>query len=48
MKRHHISREDLVQAMHKKGYSSLAEIGEAIFETDGKISLVPRKDDPAI
>ncbi len=42
MKRHHISMEDLLQALHKKGFSALDEIEEAFFETDGKISLVPK------
>jgi uncharacterized membrane protein YcaP (DUF421 family) len=43
MKKHHITMEDLMQALHKKGFSDLEEIEEAIFETDGKISLIPKE-----
>ena len=42
MKKNHISMEDLLQALHKKGFSNLEEIEEAFFETDGKISLIPK------
>jgi uncharacterized membrane protein YcaP (DUF421 family) len=42
MKRHHLSMDDLIQALHKKGFLNLDEIEEAFFETNGKISLIPK------
>jgi uncharacterized membrane protein YcaP (DUF421 family) len=42
MRRHNITMEDLMQSVRKKGFMELAEIDEALFETDGKISLIPK------
>jgi uncharacterized membrane protein YcaP (DUF421 family) len=42
MKRHNITHDDLMEAVRKKGFMELNEIREASFETDGKISLVPK------
>jgi uncharacterized membrane protein YcaP (DUF421 family) len=42
MRRHNLSLDDLMQSLHKNGFMNLAEIEEAIFETDGKISLIPK------
>jgi len=44
MRKHDISLEDLIQTLHKKGFSDLNEIDEARIETDGKISLVPKRN----
>ena len=42
MKRHNLSLDDLVQAGHKMGLPSIENIALAIFETDGKITIVPK------
>jgi uncharacterized membrane protein YcaP (DUF421 family) len=42
MRRHNITMDDLMQSVRKKGFIELAEIDEALFETDGKISLIPK------
>jgi uncharacterized membrane protein YcaP (DUF421 family) len=42
MKRHNITMDDLMQSVRKKGFMELTEIDEAVFETDGKISLIPK------
>jgi len=42
MKRHNVTMDDLMQSVRKKGFMKLEEIDEALFETDGKISLIPK------
>jgi uncharacterized membrane protein YcaP (DUF421 family) len=42
MKLHNLSPEDLEQAAHKHGLHSIDDIHLAIFETDGKVSIIPR------
>jgi hypothetical protein len=42
MKRHNITMDDLMQSVRKKGFMDLDEIKEALFEIDGKISLIPK------
>jgi len=42
MKLHNLSEDDLEQAAHKEGLHSIEEVSEAFFETDGKISIVPK------
>lgn len=41
MKLHNISKEDLEQAMRKIGLVSFDQVEKAVFETDGKISVIP-------
>lgn len=42
MKLHNLSQEDLEQAARKAGLKSIDEIDEAFFETDGKVSIIPK------
>jgi len=42
MKRHNLSLDDLQQAARKAGLKSTDQIEEAFFETDGKISIIPK------
>jgi uncharacterized membrane protein YcaP (DUF421 family) len=43
MKRHNLTESDLIQAIHKNGFLSIEEIETAFFETNGKITIVPRQ-----
>jgi uncharacterized membrane protein YcaP (DUF421 family) len=42
MQRHNVTMEDVMEALRKRGFASLEEISEVLFETDGKISLIPK------
>ena len=46
MKLHNLSLEDLEQAARKAGLKSIRDIDEAFFETDGKISIIPKNRIP--
>ncbi len=50
--REHLAREaiteaELMEALRKQGLSSVTEVGRAVLETGGVISVVPRKPTPA-
>jgi uncharacterized membrane protein YcaP (DUF421 family) len=42
MKQHNLSFEDLEQAARKSGLKSIAQVDTAFFETDGKVSIIPK------
>jgi uncharacterized membrane protein YcaP (DUF421 family) len=42
MKQHSISENDLQQAARKAGIQSIDQVEKAYFETDGKLSIVPK------
>lgn len=42
MRLHKLAMDDLLQAAHKAGLPDLEEVEKALFETDGKISIVPK------
>jgi uncharacterized membrane protein YcaP (DUF421 family) len=44
MKLHNLTRDDIDQAMRKEGLAGLDEAAELYFETDGKISVIPKKN----
>jgi len=46
LNRERIAPEDLFSAMHKVGLEHLGQVEWAILEGDGKIALIPRRDDP--
>jgi uncharacterized membrane protein YcaP (DUF421 family) len=46
LNRERIAPEDLFSAMHMVGLEHLGQVEWAILEGDGKIALIPRRDDP--
>ena len=46
LNRERIAPEDLFSAMHKVGLEHLGQVEWAILEGDGKIALIPTRDDP--
>jgi uncharacterized membrane protein YcaP (DUF421 family) len=42
-----ISEEELMEAIRKQGLGSAAEVADAVLETGGAISVVPRRPTPA-
>jgi uncharacterized membrane protein YcaP (DUF421 family) len=46
IQRHSVSRNDLFAAIRKQGLTRLADVGFAILELDGSISIIRADDDP--
>ena len=43
MRRHFISEHEIMTALREEGSSELNDVREAYLETDGKISIIPKK-----
>jgi uncharacterized membrane protein YcaP (DUF421 family) len=46
LKRAELTRDDLLEAMRERGYSSFADVRYAVLEEDGEINVIPVQKEP--